>query len=639
MNENKLTSYNFLATLTENGEDLISAVYIPICKRALSSFSQKRQEYGTDVNIQEEINSLYGINVPITLIRQLIKASAKSFSRKEKSDISLEIFENGKCFKMKLFSFNKYEKIYSQLAADSELLQKAFEYFYKENIDEDVSNIDSIDFVDFLDKNKNKLSHFFAGKKINGADIEKSYLPHIQFIEYLEISNRYLYDLAEKIYFGSVIAGFLESGFDLDAKFLAGEEYYVDTQLILRALDLQNEADTQSAKELLELIHKLNGKTKYLGITLSEISHIIEIAIENYNRTTPTTTVNEACLRLGRNKSWLINFNSNIQENISKMLGLELEIIPKEKIQKYKNSPDIKELQGTRKNSANAEHDVFAYLHIREKRDTLVRSFQKAKYWFVTANKNLYEFNISKNPTGVVSEIILPDTLTSLLWLKGNRKIDKAIRKIGLSELMLQTFHEEIASKELINDFHLSVKENTEINDNEYEILLSSVAHQSAKKLQKLIELSEESKQRFNEKVHQIIAKERDNKKRDGQLKKDTLEILEKKQTEKLNAEKRISEIEEQLKLNSQKNIQELESLKAELSDYRSVLNNQNSELAKLRNAIFIFIISLILLAIVYFSINVWNFLKISITAIAGLGGFWGFINLIINLLKLKINK
>lgn len=126
MNDNKLTSYNFLATLTENGKDLFGSVYIPICKRALSMYSKKGKEFGADSDIQDEILEMYGLNVPITIVRQLIKASAKSFSKKEKQETLVEIYENGKNFKMKLFVFNRYEKIYSQLSNDSKLLQKSF---------------------------------------------------------------------------------------------------------------------------------------------------------------------------------------------------------------------------------------------------------------------------------------------------------------------------------------------------------------------------------------------------------------------------------------------------------------------------------------------------------------------------------
>lgn len=638
-NDNKLTSYNFLATLTENGQDLYSTVYIPICKRALSKFSLKGKEFGTDIDIQSEILELYGLNVPITIVRQLIKASVKSFTKREKEESSIVCFENGKNFQMKVFVFNRYEKIYNQLANDSALLQKAFEHYICDCSDDELEKKELPYFVDFIDKHKNKLSHFFTGRELNGNDVDKSFLSHIQFIEHIEINNRHLYNLAEKIYFGSVIAGYLESGIDLKAKFLSGEAYYIDTELILRALDLQNEEDTLPAKELIDLIHNLNAETKILGITLSEVSHIIDLAIENYNKNNPTTTVNEACLRLGKNKSWLIKFNDDLENNIKKLLGLELETIPKSKIEQYKKSKDIKELQGTRKRSASAEHDVLAYLHIRDKRETLVRSFQKAKFWFVSANKALYEFNISKNPAGVISEIILPDTLTSLLWLKGNRNLDSTIKKVGLSELMLQTCHEEIASKELINDFHASISENIDITEDDYSVLLSSVAHQSAKKIQKLIDLASEDKTKFNEKVHQTIAKERDRKKKEGKQKKETLESLEKETQEKLKAEQRISDIELQVQHNDALNKKEIAELKIDLQKQKDNLEQHQIQIKKSKKAFFILIASVILLLIVIISIDVWNQIKVILAGLTGLGGLWGFFNLLINLYKMTKNK
>ena len=587
MKENKLTSYNFLAALTENGKDLFNTVYLPICKRAMSSYSQRGKEYGADTDIQDEILKLYGLKVPITITKQLINASAKSFTRKEKKETSIEIFENGKNFKMKIFIFNRYEKVYNELSKSSELLQKAFSTYYCDCSDEILEGDEIPLFVDFIDKNKNKLSHFFAGEDINGEDLNISYLPHIQFIEHIQINNRFLYQLTEDIYFGSIIAGFLESGIDLNAKFLKGEEYFIDTQIILRALDLQNESDTQPAKELIDLIVKLEGKPKYLGITLSEVSHILEVAIENYNKNIGTSTVNDACLRLGKNKSWLISYNNNIEQNIKNTLGLEPETIPKAKIEKYKKSKDIQELQGTRKNSANAEHDVLAYLHIRDKRDTLVRSYQKAKYWFVSGNKKLYKFNISKNPKGVTSEVILPDTLTSLLWLKGNKNLDKTIKKIGLSELMLQTFHEEIVSKDLINDFHSAVIENTSINEGDYEVLLSSVAHQSAKKIQKFIELSDENKERFNEKVHQTVTKERAKKKKEGQEKQQTNESLQKEKTEKIIAQSELANIEKQLEASALNSKEEIEKLRKELEIQKDDITAHKTQLAKFKKGFF----------------------------------------------------
>ena len=54
MEEQLLTTYSFFAALTENNTDIYSAVYIPICKRALSLYSKKKT-IGTDQDIRNII--------------------------------------------------------------------------------------------------------------------------------------------------------------------------------------------------------------------------------------------------------------------------------------------------------------------------------------------------------------------------------------------------------------------------------------------------------------------------------------------------------------------------------------------------------------------------------------------------------
>ena len=118
-------------------------------------------------------------------------------------------------------------------------------------------------------------------------------------------------------------------------------------------------------------------------------------------------------------------------------------------------SPDVKALKDTRKKKGNAFHDVAAYLFVREQRGAVISSFQKGKYWFVTTNYDLLLFNKEHASVKGVTEIVLPDVLTSMLWLKDPAKLTSQVRKIGLRELMATTLNEEIASKELIENLKL----------------------------------------------------------------------------------------------------------------------------------------------------------------------------------------
>jgi hypothetical protein len=58
---NTLTAYCFLAALTETKSDFYQGVYLPIIKRTLSLYNLQGKEYGNDIDIQEMLKELYGI--------------------------------------------------------------------------------------------------------------------------------------------------------------------------------------------------------------------------------------------------------------------------------------------------------------------------------------------------------------------------------------------------------------------------------------------------------------------------------------------------------------------------------------------------------------------------------------------------
>jgi predicted nucleic acid-binding protein len=487
-----LTAYCFLAALTENENDLYSHVYIPICKRALSRYSEFGKTHGTNSDIQSVIAELYGLNVPLLIVSQLIKGLEKSFSRNEKEKNGFKIFENGNSFEVKKFGFSLLEEAYNAGRRNANTLQLAFDEYISDN---GLGVNDVPLFADFIDRYRHRLSSFFKGAgSLNCDDIDKSYLYHVNFLEYIETHQHELYKTAENIFLGSLVASYLESGLNLEPKFTTDEVYYLDTQIILKAIDLQNQEDTQSIKELIEIIKGSGASVKALDITIDELCHTIEVALNYYNADNPTTTINEACKRKSKNKVWLINLNGNIEEYLKNELGLSIEKIPLEKKEKYKKSDDLKLLKEQRWKEANAIHDVFAYLFVRDKREGNVQTFQKAKYWFVTANKNLCQFNISRHISGSTSETILPDSLAGLLWLKNPIKFKDKIKSIGLNVIIAQTVREEIASRELINAFDGNLKQYSQVSDSEYGVLLSAVANQSAKNIQRINDLAEVGK-------------------------------------------------------------------------------------------------------------------------------------------------
>ena len=623
---NLLTSYCFLSALTESNSNLFQGVYIPIVKRALSLYKKKGYEYGLDSDIQNLILDEYSISVPLVVLRQIIKAIENQMSRKEKGKTGFSTLENGKSFKIEKFTFLDLEESYKKGERNAKGLQEAFEkYLFSEEIP--IENVPT--FGQFISKNKTKLSSFFKGiPTINGDNFDKTFLHHIDFLEHIEQTNNYFFQIAESVYFGSIVASLFESEIDLNAKFLNEEVYYLDTQIILKAIDLQAEAETKPIIELLNIIKTSGGKLKVLDITCGEISFIINNSINNFNNSHPTSSVNEACLRRNLNKTWLITFSGNIESKLNELLNLEIENIPTHLKEKFQRTDDIKELKESRKKTANAEHDVYAYLYVREKRGGSLKTFQKAKFWFLTANKTLLNFNIKKSGIGNVSEVALPDTLTALLWLQNPTKNLSKIKSIGLQELIANTINDEIATKELINEFDASLKSVSTISENDYKILISSVAYQSANYIDKVNSLIVEGKiEQFNVEAHKIVEKER--KRRASVTETVRIKVLETKEKTEENEDIKntLKSLENQIKESESNSKTQLESLSEKLE-------NQSKYFKRFLIWLGVFLLSVLIFYLNYEVFNLIEKVKDVIKIVTGLSGLWSFGSFIINLLK-----
>ena len=637
MNDNVLTSYSFLAALSENETDIYKTVYLPLFKRAISSYAAKKSSkvsnsiQGTDIDIQSIILEEYGIEVPILIVRKLIKAVGTSLSKKERNIFKFDIFEDGKAFQFTNYNYFSTEEIYDRERRNAQALQQAFEdYLKSENLSE--KNIPS--FSQFIDKNKCNLSSFFSGKNCLIHDVEGSFMAHVNFLQHIEGGYHYLYQTAERIYLGSVIASFLETGVDLESKMDNNIIYYLDTQIVLEALDLQKAEDTLPTQELLKLIRATGGKIRLLDITINEIHKIIELAINNYSKSHPTTTVNEACVRIGKNKTWLISINGKLESFIKAELQVDIDGILETKMSLYSKSEDVNLLKQTRIHKSTAIHDVAAYLHVRDRREGNIRLFQKAKYWFVTANKKLADFNISRKTNGFVNETIMPEELTSLLFLKNPQKLAKKVSQIGLNELIAQTLSEEYASKELINEIDIAIKESADLSAEDYNILFSSIALQSTNKIQKLLEEISD-KRKFNESIHKLIEKERTKRAKSKEEKLQRQKLFEEVNHEKLSLEEKLKNLEAKLSQGEKEREEQQERIrKIEEQQAESLLKRKKAQ-RSFWLALGGLILSVVIFLVALYYPTLFSGMKDFIKGIASLGGVWGLISLIINISKL----
>lgn len=621
MSEQLLSTYSFFAALTENGTDIYSAVYIPICKRALSLYA-KENNVGNDKDIRNIIAKEYGIDVPLLIVRKLIKSVGKNLSRRDKDKFDFHIDERGNSFSFsfKSFSFRNIEDSYEAERRKSNALQRAFEIFAKEQ-GECIDKLPT--FSDFINKNKNKISSFLSGK-IDCLDCQEvSFMTHVRFLQYIEQNDNILYQTTKQIFIGSIIASYIESDFDLDAKLERGTSYYLDTQILLELLDLQRPEDTIPTKDLVNLIQETGGNVRLMDITLDEIKTNIHNAIIHYDKNNPTTTINEACIRLRKNKTWLISLYGNLENTLQSKYKISIDKIPESYIELFSNTEDASQLKEIWYNKHSAIHDVIAYLYVREKRkhDSNKRLLQKASYWFVTANKKLCDFNLTKKINGNTREIIMPDELTSLLFLQNPQKLSGKVSSIGLNELIAQTLSEEYPSRDLINEFDSVVSSLDTISADDYKILLSSISQESTIKIHKLLYSSISEPEQFNKDIHAIIENERNKK-----LKAD------KKHTEEINKNRELQEINKNLL----KQLADISQQIANIQENQELDKLKQKEKEKITKRWIQVIISIIIVLgttlILREFPNITEWIQKCLKIVGGLGGFWGFCNFILNI-------
>ncbi len=628
MKENLLSSYSFLASLNENGTDLYKAVYIPMCKRAISLYA-KDHTSGTDEQIQDVIKKYFSIDIPLLVTRKLINKVSDDLSRKDKEKFDFKIFEQGKSFQFKAFAFNKIEECYEREHRNANALQLAFETFLKEK---EISVSDPPTFSSFILRYKNRLSSFLSGKTISLERVveEESYMVHARFLQFIEKNNDELYKVVRRVFVGSLIASYLESEMDISAKSENKISYYLDSKVVLEALDLQEEESTKPTQELLRLIKSTGGTIRILDVTIAEIHSIIDAAVQRFNKDTPTTTINEACIRNEKSKTWLLKLNGNLENILSDQLQANISKVSEADIKKYSESEDVNQLKKIwfRKNAA--EHDVIAYLFVRERRkqDTNKKLYQKASSWFVSKNSRLLNFNIERKLNGNTNEVILPQELTSLLFLQNPKKYSLQISSIGLNELISQTLTDEYPSRDIINEFDTAIQENVNVTDAEYEYLASEISQYSTIQLQKLVEQSVSNPENFKSNIHSIIAKTKQKKSAEEGNRKKQREIDEKEKNELIS--------------NNQELVQKLADISQQLSNLQNSVETEKKQrleeqkkrkkwLINMAVAIFIaFVIWILQRNIPYIT----NCVNVALNWIKGASGLWGLISLIFSIVS-----
>lgn len=423
------TNYALISALYSNSDHgLYSDIYFPIIKYAITCiFSQRKDSHpycSADV-IHNFITDRFGIPIPhIVISKSILKIDAQRWG-----SIKLKVFENGNSFQIQSASFDSEdENLNERERAFSENLN-FIEEKYKEFIKREGSIDDGISFVQFISDNTDDIIGYFEEQDISKVD--EKYATMVFFLQYLSDHEKDLYQVANQLFWGSVIAGFLKSEKPHVDESEDGikTEYFLDTSIVMGVLNLSNPQRETYSKEVCDIIKAAGSILRVNPMTVDEISYILQ-SVEQ-NGPNPLTDIASACERRKLEANELAQIRLTLLTEIEKKgINVFPPINPTEK-QKIKQNFQGKiitrllgESRTKRPQSYSSDnyreiHDVYMDEYIKERR---LKKGNDDHVFFLTSNRDLIKFCKTMHPT--VDYMKSTGKVILELWMHNTKPVD-----------------------------------------------------------------------------------------------------------------------------------------------------------------------------------------------------------------------
>ncbi len=423
------TNYALISALYSNrNHGLYSDIYFPIIKYALVCLFSMRDEshpYCSADEIHNFIIDKFGISIPhIVISKSIIKIDAQRWG-----NIKLNVYENGDTFQIQSASFdsdddnlNERERIFSDNIV-------TIEAKYKEFLEREGSTDDGISFIQFISDNTDDILGYFEEQDI--SKVNEKYATMIFFLQYLSDHEKELYQVANQLFWGSVIAGFLKSDKPHVEESEDGikTEYFLDTSIVMGVLKLSSPQRETYSQEVCDIINAAGGILRVNPMTVDEISYILQ-SVEQ-NGPNPLTDIASACERYKLEANELAQIRLTLSTEIEKKgINVFPPMNPLEKqqaIQSYRGKK-ITALLGEYRTKRPASyssdnyreiHDVFMDDYIKERRG---KKGNNNHVFFLTANRDLINFCKTMHPSAdymkSTGKVILE------LWMHNTKPID-----------------------------------------------------------------------------------------------------------------------------------------------------------------------------------------------------------------------
>lgn len=406
------------ALYSYDGAGLYTDVYMPMIKYTLVSIYHAHKSEGDYYDIEEVfsfVENKFGITIPIIVLQRILVSVEK-----KGKDITLQTYEKGRKFQIKrAWDTSVNDRIDEMtLKFDQNLEQIEQQYVVykkKENVEDDKT------FVNFISDNAEDILGYFENN--NAKNVDGRYSIMAYYLDFLNKSNQELFNAANQLFWGSVVAGFLKrSNPEIDnVNEPAKTEYYLDTALVMALLDLSTLEHKTYADDMLGIIKASSGIARVHPITIKEITNIL-VKVESQGYPRVNTEIASAFERRKLTAAAL----AGIRVKLSKLIDeLGLSILPNlnendinKIVHNYKDKTRVKELARQRNyefysgdDNFREVHDIFMDDYIRTRRKTT--SYNSCS--FVTWNTDLITF--CRTEHDVMPSMMHPSKIIVEMWM------------------------------------------------------------------------------------------------------------------------------------------------------------------------------------------------------------------------------
>lgn len=619
-------------------------VFIPIVKKCLHHISDGKAEIkGANISeIADQILLDWQIEIPIPVLRTILMQISKEL--KDNDDANSFVLNTDGSFWIKRFVFEDFDEQIKDSERNVKELQIAYQKFCKIF---NVPTSDGKDVIRFIEQHKDTLAHYLSN---SDCPDKTDYSLTAKFVDYFK-QVKPLYEEIRDLYLGSTISCAIGYQFD---NLKNDVTLLLDTNFIISLLDLNTPESTKTCSKLLQICKKSGYSFIILPETKDEIQSLLEYKSRCFDKVVLQKNVNKedvfcACERRGLNSADLMRISDNIDLDLAQF---DIRILPNSTSlrNKAKFSKEYTTLKSYRNNDKAALHDAMAILYVREKRGKNIKSFEKVNCWFVN-NSITHDFEhdaieniINGNTAEQQPEIIKADDLLNILWLSTpsirTEVTSDEMVDIGLTTLVAHTLNKSLPKARIIRELDENIQKykSADITDRDVYLLSVRIANNQVKNIEDLNSLAVSDIAEFNYRVKEEARKqaeiEAEQQKQLNNLFSELSKAIQSvsKQSEAMSIEKKASD-EQVYTLKNQLYKSEIDknTLSKQIDKKDEKINFQKKVIVGL-----IVLIVAILTVILFVFLPIKQYIKVIAASIGSLGGVWGFISMIINLVKLR---